>query len=101
MAYLEEHDPQLYKKAKEIEMERQAYEQELKRCKTKEDVQRLKMSHAASALSTVNEVKNNPNIPGGKKLELIVQEHCKFSHRDSKHERGGEFDGHDEERHRA
>ncbi len=29
------------------------------------------------------------------------QEHCKFSHRDSKHERGGEFDGHDEERHRA
>lgn len=79
MAYLEEHDPQLYKKAKEIEMERQAYEQELKRCKTKEDVQRLKMSHAASALSTVNEVKNNPNIPGGKKLELIVQEHCKFS----------------------
>lgn len=79
MAYLAEHDPELYKKAKTIEMERQAYEQELKRCKTKEDVQRLKMSRAASALSTVNEVKNDPNIPSGKKLGLIVQEHCKFS----------------------
>ncbi len=79
MKFLEKHDPQMYKKAKEIEMERQAYEQELKRCKTKEEVQRLKMSKAASALSTVNEVKNNPNIPEGKKLELIVQEHLKFT----------------------
>lgn len=79
MAYLEEHDPQLYRQAKTIEMERQAYEQELKRCKTKEDVQRLKMSHAASSLSAVNEIKNDPNIPSGAKLGLIVQEHCKFS----------------------
>ncbi|MCI9362007.1 MAG: hypothetical protein HFG65_13860 [Hungatella sp.] len=79
MAYLEEHDPQLYKQAKTLEMERQAYEQELKRCKTKEDVQRLKMSHAASSLSAVNEIKNDPNIPSGAKLGLIVQEHCKFS----------------------
>ena len=29
MKFLEKHDPQMYKKAKEIEMERQAYEQEL------------------------------------------------------------------------
>lgn len=79
MAYLEEHDPQLYKQAKTIEMERQAYEQDLKRCKTKEDVQRLKMSRAASSLSAVNEIKNDPNIPSGAKLGLIVQEHCKFS----------------------
>lgn len=78
MAYLEEHDPETYKKAKSIEMERQAYEQELKRCKTKEDVQRLKMSHAAASLSSVNEIKNNPKIPSGKKLELIVQEHRRF-----------------------
>lgn len=78
MAYLEEHDPETYKKAKSIEMEREAYEQELKRCKTKEEVQRLKMSHAAASLGSVNEIKNNPKIPSGKKLELIVQEHRKF-----------------------
>lgn len=79
MAYLEEHDPETYRKAKAIEMERQAYEQELRRCKTKEEVQRVKMSHAASSLSAVNEIKNNPKIPDGKKLELIVQEHRRFS----------------------
>lgn len=79
MAYLEEHDPETYRKAKAIEMERQSYEQELKRCRTKEEVQRVKMSHAASSLSAVNEIKNNPKIPDGKKLELIVQEHRKFS----------------------
>ncbi len=79
MDYLKEHDPETYKKAKAIEMEREAYERELKSCKTKEDVQRVKAAHAAAALDRVNDIKNNPNIPSGKKLELIKQEHCKAS----------------------
>ena len=36
MEYLKEHDPETYKKAKAVEMEREAYERELKSCKTKE-----------------------------------------------------------------
>lgn len=77
MEYLKENDPQTYQKAKQIEMEREAYERELKRCRTKEEVQRLKLSHAAASMATVKEVDTNPNIPEGQKLGLIMQELAK------------------------
>lgn len=77
MEYLRDHDPQTYQRIKATEMEQKHYEQELKRCKTKEEVQRVKMAHAATSLNTVNEIKNNPNIPESKKLELIWNEHRK------------------------
>lgn len=79
MEYLKNHDPQKYQKAREIEAERQAYEQDLKRCKTKEDVQRLKMTKVAASLSAVNSIKNNPNIPKGQKLGLIMQENQRMN----------------------
>ena len=60
-----------------MESEQKNYEQELKRCKTKEEVQRVRMAHAATSLSNVNEIKNNPNIPESKKLELVWNEHRK------------------------
>ena len=74
MAYLKEHAPETYQKARAIEMEREAYERELKQCKTKKEVQRVKMAHAASAMASVKEIESNPNIPKGKKLELMMQE---------------------------
>ena len=77
MAYLRDHDPQTYQRVKSTEMEQKNYEQELKRCKTKEEVQRVRMAHAATSLSNVNEIKNNPNIPESKKLELVWNEHRK------------------------
>lgn len=77
MEYLEKNDPQTYQKVKSIEAEQKAYEKELKRCKTKEEVQRARMSHTAVSLSAVNNIKNNPVIPEEKKLELIWQEHMK------------------------
>ncbi len=77
MEYLQKNDPQMYQKVKSIEAEQKNYENELKRCKTKEEVQRVRTNHAAASLSTVNNIKNNPNIPEGKKLELIWQEHMK------------------------
>ena len=77
MEYLQKNDPQMYQKVKSIEAEQKNYENELKRCKTKEEVQRVRTNHAAASLSAVNNIKNNPNIPEGKKLELIWQEHMK------------------------
>lgn len=77
MEYLQKTDPQKYQKIKAMEAEQKSYERELKRCKTKEEVQRIRMAHTATSLSTVNEIKNNPNIPEGKKLELIMEEHYK------------------------
>lgn len=77
MEYLRDHDPQTYQRVKAAEAEQKNYEQELKRCKTKEEVQRVRMAHAATSLNTVNEIKNNPNIPESKKLELVWNEHRK------------------------
>lgn len=79
MEYLKENDPQTYQKAKEIEMEREAYERELKQCKTKEEVQRVKLSHAAAAMASVKEIESNPNIPKGEKLARMMQELSKIN----------------------
>lgn len=77
MDYLQKTDPQKYQKIKAMEAEQENYEKELKRCKTKEEVQRVRMAHTATSLSAVNSIKNNPAIPEEKKLELIMQEHYK------------------------
>ncbi len=74
MEYLLKNDPQTYQKAKSIEAERKSYEEELKRCKTKEDVQRVRMNRTAASLSVVNSVKSNPAIPESAKLGIIAQE---------------------------
>lgn len=63
MDYLRKHDPQAYQKVKSIEAEQKNYENELKKCKTKEEVERVKMAHTATSLSAVNSIMNNPVIP--------------------------------------
>lgn len=77
MDYLQKTDPQKYQKIKAMEAEQENYEKELKRCKTKEEVQRVRMAHTATSLNAVNSIKNNPAIPEEKKFELIMQEHYK------------------------
>lgn len=79
LEYLKKNDPETYQHVKSMEMERKAYEQRLKNCKTKEEVQRLKASQMASSLDKVREIDNNPNISSGEKLKLIMQEHQKVS----------------------
>lgn len=74
MEYLQKHDPQTYQKAKSLESEQKSYEKELERCKTKEDVERVKMNHTAASLSVINSVKNNPAIPESAKLGVMWQE---------------------------
>lgn len=79
LSYLKKNDPETYQHVKAMEAERKAYEQRLRRCKTKEEVQRLKASQMASSLDRVRDVNNNPNIPDGEKLKLTMQEHQKVS----------------------
>ena len=76
--YLRIKNPQAYAKMCFTEQEQKAYERRLRRCRTKEEVQRLKMTCLASSLSTVNAVANNPHISTEKKLEVCMQEkiHC-------------------------
>lgn len=72
--YLQKKDPIAYRQLKASEAEQKSYEEELKRCRTKEEVSRVRMAHTASSLSVVNSVKNNPNIPEGQKLALVAGE---------------------------
>ena len=77
MDYLRKHDPQTYQRVKSIETEQKNYENELKKCKTKEEVERVKMAHTATSLGAVNSIMNNPVIPEEKKFELVMHEHRK------------------------
>lgn len=72
--YLKNKDPQAYSDLENNEREQRAYERKLKQCKTKEEVQRLKMTHLGASLSRVNAVKNDPAIPAEKKLEIMANE---------------------------
>lgn len=69
--YLKKNNPQLYKTYMEVRAEREAYKKELENCKTKEDVDRLKLNKMSSFLAEAKSVANNPNIPKGQKLALI------------------------------
>lgn len=75
--YLQEKDPKTYEKVKANEMEQKSYEEALKKCKTKEDVERLEMSHMATSFSAVNSIMHDPHIPEGEKLKLVLAEHQK------------------------
>ena len=74
MRYLQNKNPSLYQKVKNIENEKKQYEKDLKKCKTKEDVQRLKMNKVSSALSTIKSAENDPNLPESAKLAVAQGE---------------------------
>lgn len=74
MKYLQTKNPILYQKLLANEAEKKNYEKELKKCKTKDEVEKLKMSKATKALSAISAVKNNPNIPEGTKLAVAQGE---------------------------
>ncbi len=75
--YLRAKDPEAWQRLKSAEQEQKSYERELKRCRTKEEAQRLKMTRLNASLTTVKSVENNPHIPLEKKLEIAMQEKLK------------------------
>lgn len=77
--YLQKHDPETLEKAREIERTRENFKKALRRCRTKEDVERLRMTQLSSSMTTLNAVQNNPNIPLSKKLEVALQEQGKVN----------------------
>lgn len=72
--YLQAKDPEAYQELVKLEKEQAAYERALKRCRTKEEVQRLKMGRVTASLTTVNAVEHNPNIGIADKLEICMRE---------------------------
>ncbi len=74
MEYLRETNPTLYNKIKSIEKEKKSYEKELKSCKTKEEVDRLKLNKVNQSLSVIKSAESDPNIPQPAKLAIAAGE---------------------------
>jgi hypothetical protein len=66
--YLEQNDPATLQKYKEIKAEKKAYEEKLKNCKTKDEVQRLKTETMGEYAAAMKKIENNPYIPMSEKL---------------------------------
>lgn len=79
MQYLQSKDPMAYQRLKSIEAEKSGYDKELKQCKTKDDVKRLRVTKLYSSLAAMNSVSNNPNIPEGTKMGIAAAENAKIT----------------------
>lgn len=67
--YLRRESPQLYQEALNAAREREEYREQLKDCKTKDDVLALKTQKLTEFMSTINTIGNNPNISDAEKLK--------------------------------
>lgn len=73
VSYLEEHDPEALRKYREDQAEKAAYEREIKNCRTKDDVERVKMNKLGNMAAQAKKITNDPYIPLDKKVELMNQ----------------------------
>lgn len=71
IAYLKEHDPESLSEYEKAQSEKKAYEQQLKNCKTKEDVQRLTLNRMGNFAARAKSIASNPYIPKIKKMILM------------------------------
>lgn len=72
--YLQAKDPQTYQELVQEERQQKAYEEALRRCKTKEEVQRLQTQQVNASLTVVRSIEHNPHISMAKKLEIAMGE---------------------------
>ena len=72
--YLKTKNPVLYARLAAADLEKKVCERELKRCRTKEEVQRLKLSHTASSLSAVNAGQHSAGASSEQKMALAQGE---------------------------
>lgn len=73
ISYLEQNDPEALRKYREDQEEQKAYERDLKNCKTKDEVDRVKMNKLGNFATQAKNIANDPYIPLDKKLELMNQ----------------------------
>ena len=68
ISYLEKNDPAALKKYRETKEEKESYKEKLKQCKTKEDVDRVKLQKLGELESSLSSIVNDPAIPKSAKL---------------------------------
>ena len=78
MQYLQKKNPVLYQKMRAMEAEAKQYEEDLKRCKTKDEAQRIKMNKINASVSSIRSVESNPHISDADKLAFAQAEQVKM-----------------------
>lgn len=71
LQYLKKNNPALYQEAMEIKQEKEQYRRELKACKSKEEVEKLKINKMNSFMAQAKSIRGNATISKAKKLELM------------------------------
>lgn len=66
--YLEQKDPAALQKYRQTKREKKEYEEKLRNCKSKDEVERLKTETLGGYLSSFKKIENNPYIPISEKL---------------------------------
>ena len=73
IAYMQKERPGYYEELLKQRAEAESYEKALKSCNTKEDVSSVHMVKLSQFMTEANAICNNPVIPKGKKLELMMK----------------------------
>lgn len=71
--YLRKNDPQQLKEYEELEQEREAYKEELKNCRSKDDVDELRLSKMGEFMAEAKKIANNPCIPKSQKVGMLAK----------------------------
>jgi hypothetical protein len=66
--YLEQNNPTQLQKYRQIRAEKKAYEEKLKKCKTKDEVQKIKTETLGEYMASMKKTENDPYIPISEKL---------------------------------
>ncbi len=69
--YLKEHNPEALRRYEQMKAEKKAYERQLENCKTKDEVERVKLQKLGSYLAAAKKISTNPCIPKAQKLALL------------------------------
>lgn len=86
--YLKENYPEALKNYEEIKREKEAYVRQLKNCRTKEEVEKVRVQKLGSFMAEAKKISSNPSIPKDKKCALlgkllakitnVSEAHCEF-----------------------
>ena len=68
----------LHQKMRAMEAEAKQYEEDLKRCKTKDEAQRIKMNKINASVASIRSVESNPHISDADKLAFAQAEQAKM-----------------------
>lgn len=69
--YLKKNNPSAYQAYEEIRQEKENYEKQLKNCKTRDEVEKLKVQKLGQFAAEAKKIANNPCIPESKKVQLM------------------------------